>query len=139
DAQQLTPAEVRLFETPLGALLFEAGAASEQLGGTLVPTTSHYRADAVVRVLATRRELRQSVSIRCQPEGATLPSLLVRLSPAPRGPVTWRISGEESREVQATAMGETPQSKVLSDEAIYRLTMQRPRSTAFEVLGDWSA
>jgi hypothetical protein len=135
DPEQLSPSDSRLFESAPGPLLFEDSAAAPSLAARLVPTMSRYRADVVVQALADLSDLRQTASIRCQPEAAAVGSLLVRLAPPPPAAVSWRIAGEDSQEIQATLVNS--EQTGASEAATYRLTLLRPRSSPFEVLGEW--
>jgi hypothetical protein len=135
DPEQLSPSDSRLFESAPGPLLLDDSTAAPGLAARLVPTMSRYRADVVVQALADLSDLRQTASIRCQPEAAAVGSLLVRLAPPPPGAVSWRIAGEESREIQATLVNS--EQAGAPEAATYRLTLLRPRSSPFEVLGEW--
>ncbi len=133
----LTPAELRLFETPPSGLLFEAGDAAEALRGQLAQTAPRYRAEVLVQAHAQRDHVRQTVSIRCQPQAAVVQSLLVRLAPRPVGGVSWRLVGEETRELTHAPVVEPAVAG--GDDAVYRLTLARPRSSPFEVRGELTA
>ena len=129
--QELTTADSRLFESPPGGLIFAAGSGSELLRGSLAPTAPRYRADVLVQAQTEQTGFRETIAIRCQPEAAAVPSLLVRLTPKPAGPVSWRIAGEELRELSAAAV-ESPSS----EEVAYRITLARRRTTPFELRGE---
>src|SRR5262249_26459550 len=67
DPQQVLPADTKLFEAPPGPLLFEAASIPENLRAVVTATAPHYRADISVQAILGGEDIRQSVSIRCQP------------------------------------------------------------------------
>jgi hypothetical protein len=133
---QLSAPALRLFESPPGPLLFETGPASETLKATLEAATARFRAEVLVRAGVEPDRIEQDVAVRCQPDASAVGSLVVRLTPRPRGDVAWRLAGEGGRELPAALEGSVAAN---SDEAIYRLMLPRPQSSAFEVTGHWSA
>jgi hypothetical protein len=134
---ELPQADLRLFEMPPSGLVFDASGAVESLRGQLAPTAPRYRADVVVQARAEREQARQTVSIRCQPQASAVQSLLVRLAPRPLGDITWRLVGEEARGLTAAPVVEAGLTS--GDDAIYRLTLARPRGMPFEVRGEMAA
>ena len=136
-AADLSAADSRLFETPPVGLLFEADASADSLGARLVPASPRYRAEVLIQAQAERGRIHQTVAIACQPEGAAVHSLLVRLAPRPAGKVAWRLSSEDGRELHADLqIGPAPAA---GDEAVYRVALGRARTAPFELRGELSA
>jgi hypothetical protein len=107
------------------------------LKATLAPATARYRTEVLVNAEVKNGALAHTIGIRCQPEASAVGSLVVRLAPRPRGEVTWRLAGEDTREVAAVLEGQGVGSA--ADEAVYRLLLPRPQTTGFEVAGSWSS
>jgi hypothetical protein len=137
DPKRLSAADLRLFETPPADLIFDSGSSSQDLSGRLVPTVARFQSEVLIQVLASRQELRQSVSIHCRPETSGISSLLVQVVPPPPENVVWRLSGGDPREVKVTRLPDQQLAPPLN-EAMYRLTLPRPRSSPFELTASWS-
>jgi hypothetical protein len=137
DPNRLTPADRALFETLPETLLFEADAAGNLGEAALQPTTASYRADVLVRAVVSRTGSEQTVSVRCQPEATAVGMVVVRLSPRPRGAVSWRLALDETRELEATVEESSALTPVV-DEAVYRLLLPRSVNSPFEISGRWS-
>jgi hypothetical protein len=136
DPAQLSPADARLFESPPGGMLFLPTAGGERFAAVLQPTTARYRADVAVRAEIDEGALRSSVNLHCEPEGPAVTTAAVRLSPRPGGPVTWRLRGEEDRELAATIEA-SPSASGATEEIVYRLLLPRPQTAAFDIVGQW--
>lgn len=134
---KLSPAELRLFESTAGTVLFEADSAADGLQVKLDPALSHYRADVKLQCVLEENVHSQSAVVRCQPDNSNVASLLVRISPAPAGTVSWRLKGEESSDLQVS-LSPPPKESATAEEALYRVTLARPRSAPFELLAEWS-
>ena len=98
---QLSAPELRLFESQPGPLLFETGPASETLKATLEAATARFRAEVLVHAGVERDGFEQKVVVRCHPEASAVGSLVVRLTPRPRGEVAWRSAGEGAPKLPA--------------------------------------
>ncbi len=139
DPARLTQSDSRLLEAQPGPLLFERGFGSDGLTATLAPASARYQTEVLVRAeVEPRGSLWQSISIRCQPEASAVGSVVVRLAPRPRGEVSWRLAGDDTREVAVVVEGQGA-GTTTADGVVYRLVLPRPQTTAFEIVGRWSA
>jgi hypothetical protein len=138
DPAELTPAELRLFENSPDALVLETGSLGQTLQASLIATTARYRADTIVRAQIARGRIEETATIHCQPETSTVASIVVRVAPRPHGEVTWRLAGDEMREIPAL-LEDSPAMTVGAEDAVYRLLLPRPYSSPFDVVGQWSS
>src|SRR5439155_2048347 len=130
DAAHFSAAEMRLFESPPGPLLFERRTDSPAWRAKLQAATPHYQAEVFVRADVARTGVQETISVHCKPESSAVGSLLVRLAPRPSGDVKWRLGGEDTRELPAVLESHPPATGS-SDAAVYRLLLPRPQSSAF--------
>jgi hypothetical protein len=129
---ELSAQDHSLFEGPASPIY----QLSPEIKGTLVAAKAQYRADVLVRAERAQHSLIQRASIRCQPEGSSVPSILVGLSPPPSGDVNWRLGGERLIELPVTLEG--PPAAHPDGAAYFRILLPKAQLAPFEIYGEWN-
>lgn len=133
-ADQLTAQERELFETPPGNTLLVATRPTGGFAATIVPARAQFQAELLVQARHEAGRVQQSVAIDCRPSSSAVNTLLVHVAPAPRGEIEWRLTGQENQIVVPSS-----ESSDKASGAVYRLSLARSFTTAFQVRGEWSA
>ena len=131
-ADDLSAQEQRLFESPLGTLLFAMDHGADALDAELTAGAPRYRADVITTATVKEGYIAEECRIACVPEGSTISKLAIRFSPPPTGPLSWQLVNEDPRAFVVSQI-EDQAAQTSGNEAVYSLELARPRSAPFEI------
>lgn len=139
DPAMLPEEDMRLFESVPGTVLFADDPHAGSLSATLATAAPVFRVEAALEALVSKAQTQQSLRLRCVPESTPVGRILVRLAPRPAGAITWRLVGEDPRELDVTPPPAAGSAAQNDNESAYQLTLPRPRTAPFELQADWTS
>lgn len=135
DPQDLTPAELDLFDARPEGVVFVDDALAASMAVALIPQTPSYSAAIHVEAEAADTYVRESYAIRCVPEGAKVDRLLVQFSQPRDISPRWEFTPEEGE--PPTVRLWRPSAKANGVAAArgetFEILFHRPRRQAFEI------
>jgi hypothetical protein len=135
DPQNLTPADLELFDDRPKGLVFVSDAQADGVRIALEPQKPSYSAALQVEATATDAGVSESYAIRCVPEAARVDRLLVQFSQSRSVPLRWSLGSEEQDQVTVRPWepgGHPAGSRAARGES-FEITFRRPRSVPFEI------
>ena len=138
DPAMLPEEDMRLFESVPGSVLFADDGGTSSLTATLATAAPLFRVEAALEALVAKDQTQQSLKLRCLPESTPVGRMIVRLAPRPAGTISWRLTGDDPRELEVALLQAADAAPQNGNEAVYQLTLARPRSTPFEIQAEWT-
>lgn len=139
DPATLPEEDMRLFESVPGTVLFVDDAHASRLTATLATAAPVFRVEAALEALVSQEQTQQALKLRCVPESTPVGRIVVRLAPRPAGAITWRLAGEDPRELDVSPLPASDTAALIDNESAYQLTLSQPRSAPFEIQADWTS
>jgi hypothetical protein len=135
---QLPEAEMKLFETVPGSLLFTDDSDAAGLTATLTTAAAAFRVETSLEARFSGRRVEQLLNLQCRPDSSPVGEFVVQLSPRPSGTIDWKLTGDDSRELNVEPI-RTDEGALPDGDAAFRVKLVPPRSAPFAVQAAWSS